>query len=334
MTGTGAVIAAVVSFLVTSASGIWLIPYLKRLKFGQNINTIGPVWHKAKQGTPTMGGLMFICGIVVAFFVILLFPEKQTNMGTEHIRIAGGLIMALVFGFIGFLDDYIKVVKKRNLGLTPGQKMLLQLLAGSIYLAYVYLTGGQGTTMIVPFLGVEWQLGIFYWPLALFIIVGTVNSVNLTDGIDGLAASVTTVTAVALLLSSKLVGSLGFASFSAALAGGCLGFLVWNAHPAKVFMGDTGSLFLGGMICAIAFGIGQPLLLVPFGMIYIFEAMSDIIQVTSFKTTGKRVFKMAPIHHHFEMSGWSENKIVIVFTCTAAAFSALGVLWLLFYMGM
>jgi phospho-N-acetylmuramoyl-pentapeptide-transferase len=330
MTGIGAVIAAVIAFIVTSILGIWMIPFLKRLKYGQSIKEIGPVWHRKKQGTPVMGGILFIAGIAVAVLVLLSSSNSfgLSGMGTERPLIIGGMIMALMFGLIGFADDYIKVVKKRNLGLSAKQKFLLQIIAAVLYLITEYSIGNQGTTMTIPFTNLQPDFGIFYWPVALFIIVGTVNAVNLTDGIDGLAASVTTVVAVAFMFSSKVVGYTAFAAVSAALAGGCLGFLVWNFHPAKVFMGDTGSLFLGGMICSIAFGIKEPLLLVPFGVIYIVEALSDIIQVISFKSTGKRVFKMAPIHHHFEMSGWSEMKIVTVFTTVAAVCSLAGVIWL------
>lgn len=333
MNGTEAVVAAVIAFVITAVSGIWFIPYLRRLKFGQSIKEIGPVWHKGKQGTPNIGGVMFIAGITIAFVVILICSNGGKEAPAEVKRLSGGFIMALAFGIVGFMDDYTKVVKKRNLGLTARQKMLLQLLIGCVYLGYEYLSGNRGTTMTVPFIGTQLQLGVFYWPVALIAIVGTVNSVNLTDGIDGLASSVTTVVAAALMLSSKIMGDTSFAALSASLAGGCLGFLVWNLHPAKVFMGDTGSLFLGGLVSAIAFGIGQPLLLVPFGIVYICETLSDIIQIISFKTTGKRVFKMSPIHHHFEMSGWSEMKIVSVFTFTTVVFSALGVIWLALYMG-
>lgn len=326
----GAVVAAVVAFTVTSVLGIWMIPYLRRLKYGQSIKEIGPIWHKAKQGTPVMGGLMFIVGIVLAVVVVLLFfPNFQFGqIRGERSKVIYGLLMALMFGLIGFADDYIKVVKKRNLGLTAKQKFFLQILAAIIFLALEFSAGNQETTMMVPFTTLHIPR-IFYYPLALFIIVGTVNAVNLTDGVDGLAASVTTVVAIALMLSSKIMQYTCFAAVSAALAGGCLGFLVWNFHPAKIFMGDTGSLFLGGLICAVAFGIGAPLLLVPFGVIYICEVLSDIIQVISFKSTGKRVFKMAPIHHHFEMSGWSEMKIVVVFTTITLVTSTAGIVWLL-----
>ena len=326
----GAVVAAVVAFTVTSVLGIWMIPFLRRLKYGQSIKEIGPVWHKAKQGTPVMGGLMFIVGIVLAVAVVLLFAGSFQFEMLEGGRkkVVYGLLMALMFGLIGFADDYIKVVKKRNLGLTAKQKFFLQILAAVIFLALEYSSGKPETYMMLPFTAINIPLGIFYYPVSLFIIVGAVNAVNLTDGVDGLAASVTTVVAVALMLASKIMFNTCFAAVSAALAGGCLGFLVWNFHPAKIFMGDTGSLFLGGLVCAIAFGIGAPLLLIPFGIIYICEVLSDIIQIISFKSTGKRVFKMAPIHHHFEMSGWSEMKIVVVFTAVTLLFSAAGIAWL------
>lgn len=335
MTGLGAVVAAVIAFTVTSILGIWMIPFLKRLKYGQSIKEIGPVWHKKKQGTPVMGGLLFIIGMAAAVLVILSFPASFgfTSIHTERPIIISGLLMAVMFGLIGFADDYIKVVKKRNLGLSAKQKILLQILATVLFLISEYSLGSQGTTMMLPFTAIQLPLGIFYWPFAMFIILGTVNSVNLTDGIDGLAASVTLAVAVAFMFSSKILGYTALAAISAALAGGCLGFLVWNFHPAKVFMGDTGSLFLGGMICAIAFGIKEPLLLIPFGVIYICEALSDIIQVISFKSTGKRVFKMAPIHHHFEMCGWSEMKIVTIFTAVTAICSIAGVIWLVVTIG-
>lgn len=334
MSGVGAAVAAVISFVLTSILGIVVIPVLKKLKYGQSIKEIGPTWHKSKQGTPTMGGVMFIAGFIVAVLFVLAFSKNfGFNSDTERLRILSGTLMALLFSVIGFSDDYIKVVKKRNLGLTAKQKLFLQILAAVLFLFIEYSFGHQATTVMVPFTNLQWSLGIFYWPVALFIIVGTVNSTNLTDGIDGLAASVTAAAAVAFMFSSKILGFTAFAAVSAALAGGCLGFLMWNLHPAKVFMGDTGSLFLGGVLCAIAFGINEPLLLIPFGIIYIMESLSDIIQVASFKSTGKRVFKMAPIHHHFEMSGWSEMKIVTVFTSVTAACSLAGVLWLMFSMG-
>lgn len=338
MNGFAGAIAALLSFIVTSALGIIAIPFLKRLKFGQTIKEIGPTWHKKKQGTPTMGGFMFIAGILAAVLALcvagLLKGGDFISANKAHIlSLTAGIFMALAFGFIGFMDDYIKVVKKRNLGLTAKQKFLLQLFVGAVYLVIEYLTVNQGTTFIVPFFNWQWNLHIFYWPVALILIVGIVNSVNLTDGIDGLAGSVTFLAAVGLMLAARLAEASGFAELSAAVAGGCLGFLVWNMYPAKVMMGDTGSLFLGGVLCAVAFGIGYPLLLLPVGIVYICETLSVIIQVISFKTTGKRVFKMSPIHHHFELCGWSEVKIDTVFSVITALFSLASVLWIADYLG-
>lgn len=328
-----------IAFAVASLLGFALVPLLRRLKYGQSIREIGPTWHKAKQGTPTMGGFLFIIGMAAALAVVLTydtvtgrFPTGEASAGFAG-RLAAGLFAALAFGFIGFMDDYIKVVKKRNLGLTAKQKFLLQLLVGGSYLVALYFCGDRSTTFLVPFFNWSWNLGLAYWPVALILIVGMVNSVNLTDGIDGLAGSVTFVVGICLMLCAGLAGNTVYAAVAAALAGGCIGFLMWNLHPAKIFMGDTGSLFLGGVICAIAFGIHYPLILLPMGIIYIVESLSVIIQVISFKTTGKRVFKMSPIHHHFEMSGWSEVKIVAVFTTVTALFSAAAVIWLAEYLG-
>lgn len=339
MTDTVVLVAGVLAFVISGLSGIWLIPYLRRIKAGQSIREVGPTWHKKKQGTPTMGGFLFISGLVLGLLIAYFVCSHLLHLGVElhasqKIKLIGGVVMALLFGFIGFMDDYIKVVKKRNLGLTARQKSLLQVAAAVVFLIAMYLAGDHPVSMLVPFLNVQLYLGWLYWPIAVFIIVGTVNAVNLTDGIDGLCGSVTLLVSIAFLLCAKILSYTGFAAFAAALAGGCLGFLVWNFHPARVFMGDTGSLFLGGALCALAFGIGQPLILVPLGIIYIVETLSVIIQIISFKTTGKRVFKMSPIHHHYEMSGWKENKIVLVFSLVTLLCSAAAVAWLAHYMGL
>lgn len=339
MTDTVVLVSGVLSFVISGLSGIWLIPYLKKIKAGQSIREVGPTWHKKKQGTPTMGGFLFIVGIVLGMLIAYLVCSHLLHLGTQmsasqKIKLIGGIVMALLFGFIGFMDDYIKVVKKRNLGLTARQKSLLQVGAAVVFLVSMSLAGDHRDAMLIPFTSVQLHLGMLYWPIAVFIIVGAVNGVNLTDGIDGLCGSVTMIAAIAFLLCSKIMSFTGFAALSAALAGGCLGFLVWNFHPARVFMGDTGSLFLGGVLCALAFGIGEPLILVPLGIIYIIETLSVIIQVISFKTTGKRVFKMSPIHHHFELSGWNENKIVLVFSLVTVLCSAAAVAWLAHYMGL
>lgn len=325
-------VTVVSAFLITSVIGMWLIPFLRRLHFGQTILDIGPAWHKSKQGTPTMGGIMFIAGITIAILAGWLTLELS-EQGVADASAAGsfylwgGLLMALVFGLIGFLDDYISVVKKQNLGLKAGQKSLAQLLVAVVYLAAQQIFAPT-TSFWLPFIG-DLDIGIFYYPLMLFIIVGTVNAVNLTDGIDGLDASVTMVAAMGFMVIASIAGFSQMNLLAAALAGGCLGFLVWNFHPAKVFMGDTGSLFLGGMVVALAFGLRRPLLLVFIGIVYVVETLSDIIQIGSVKLTGKRVFKMAPIHHHFEMSGWSEVKIVAVFSAVTALGCLIAVLLVL-----
>ena len=326
------IMGAAAAALVTALLGLAIIPWLRKLHFGQTILDIGPKWHEKKQGTPTMGGIMFIAGITIAILAGWLTLELS-EQGVADASAAGsfylwgGLLMALAFGLIGFLDDYISVVKKQNLGLKAGQKSLAQLLVAVVYLAAQQIFAPT-TSFWLPFIG-DLDIGIFYYPLMLFIIVGTVNAVNLTDGIDGLDASVTMVAAMGFMVIASIAGFSQMNLLAAALAGGCLGFLVWNFHPAKVFMGDTGSLFLGGMGVALAFGLRRPVLLVFIGIVYVVETLSDIIQIGSVKLTGKRVFKMAPIHHHFEMSGWSEVKIVAVFSAVTAVGCLIAVLLVL-----
>lgn len=330
MAGYASLITAVIAFGVTALLGFILIPVLRRLKLGQTIKEVGPTWHKNKQGTPVMGGLMFGTGILIAVaagYLILKFNGAE-NMAdgtvTAEARLWAGLFMAYAYGFVGFVDDYIKMVKKRNLGLNAKQKLVMQFLIAVAYLACVYLAGDHSTIIPIPFIG-QWDLGWFYYPAMVFVIVGAVNAVNLTDGIDGLASSVTFVVGIAFIFICSLLNQAKMGLMAVALAAGCVGFLVWNFHPAKIFMGDTGSMFLGGMVVALAFGVGNPVILVFVGIIYLIETISDILQIGSFKLTGKRIFKMAPIHHHFEMSGWSENKIVFVFSAITLIFSALGV---------
>jgi phospho-N-acetylmuramoyl-pentapeptide-transferase len=328
-------VTALVSFGITAVMGKWFIPYLHKIKYGQNIiEEYGPTWHKNKQGTPTMGGIMFILGIVfstaVGYIIYLLTTNTLTNETYTTTRLLLALCMALCYGALGFLDDYIKIVKKHNMGLTSKQKFILQLVIGGAYLLINYLvdkTYDMSTTaMQIPFTNYYVNLGLFYYPVALFIIVGFVNAVNLTDGIDGLASSVTFVAALGLIVLTGITYYFEMSIVSAALAGGTLGFLVWNFHPAKVFMGDTGSMFLGGVVVAVCFAIKQPLLLILVGVVYLCEAFSVILQVISFKTTGKRIFKMSPIHHHFEMSGFSEQKIVYTFSAVSLIGSILAVI--------
>ena len=328
----GLLVTLVAAFLLSSVIGVWLIPFLHKLHYGQTILDIGPAWHKSKQGTPTMGGIMFIIGSVLACaagWCTIAFSAQGLVDASSHgtFYLVGGFLMALGFGVIGFLDDYIKVVKKRNLGLKAWQKSAAQLLVAVIYLIAERIFA-PNDLLWIPFAG-EFSIGWFYYPLMLFIIIGAVNAVNLTDGVDGLAASVTMVAAMGFMLIAAIQSFTQMDLMAAALAGGCMGFLVWNFHPAKVFMGDTGSMFLGGMVVALAFGLRKPVLLLFIGIVYVVETMSDIIQIGSVKLTGKRVFKMAPIHHHFEMCGWSEVKIVVVFSAVTALGCLIAVLSLL-----
>ncbi len=332
MSGIWTVIAAGLSFAIAAVSGIWLVPFLRKLHFGQTILEDGPKWHMGKQGTPTMGGFMFIAASIIStVFCNLLFNILGTKngispeTGLQSAKIYGGLFMAAAYGAIGFIDDYVKVAKKRNLGLTPKQKLVLQFLVAAAYLATMFFFG-DGTDTWIPFVG-SVDIGIMYYPIAAVLIVGIVNAVNLTDGIDGLDGSVTFFAGIFLILISGYMSRTGHSIMSAALSGGCLGFLVWNFHPAKTFMGDTGSLYLGGYLCAVLFGLDMEILLIPVGIVYIAEMFSVILQVMYFKLThGKRLFKMSPIHHHFEMCGWSEVKIVVVFSIVEAVFSALSLM--------
>ena len=332
------VIAAAVAFAVTAGSGYFVIPYLKKLKFGQTILDIGPKWHKGKQGTPTMGGVMIIAGVLLSLLVAFGYSAAISGRFASELHdsyrlsvFLSGIFLALGMSAIGFMDDYIKVVKKRNLGLTARQKTFLQLLVAAAYLVSLCLSGMKTTT--IPFIGdinIVKGAGLLFWPIALMFIYGFTNAVNLTDGIDGLASAVTLVVACAFMLASGFLYQFGINALSAALAGACCGFIVWNAKPARVFMGDTGSMFLGGMVVAISFGTERPVLLLLAGITYFAEALSDILQVVHYKRTKKRLFKMAPLHHHFEMCGWSEQKIVLVFSSVAALGCLLALLPIIF----
>lgn len=319
------VVVAVVAFAVTTLLGFVVIPYLRKLKFGQTILEEGPNWHKNKQGTPTMGGVMMVAGVLLAMaagFTFSYFTNgdyaiEMSNPYNLTILISG-VLMALCMCAIGFFDDYIKVVKKRNLGLTAKQKTFMQLLVSAAYLSTLAICGMH--TTYIPFIGeisIVNGVGLLFWPIALMFIYGFTNAVNLTDGLDGLASSVTLVVACAFMLASGKMSIGSINSLSAALAGACAGFVVWNSKPAKVFMGDTGSMFLGGMVVALSFGIGRPILLILMGCVYLIEALSVVLQVFWFKRTGKRIFKMSPLHHHFEMSGLSEPTIVLLFSFVA-----------------
>lgn len=330
MNTTAILAVAAIGFAVSAVSGYFLIPYLHKLHFGQTILDIGPSWHKNKQGTPTMGGFMFIFAILIASVVgyFMLSQGKNDLWHGTQVEIArywGTILLAVSFGIIGFVDDYIKVVKKRNLGLTAIQKLIMQFVAAGLYMLILYTAGDTSTVLIIPFLG-QLDLGLVYFPLCVVGIVYITNSVNLTDGLDGLCGSVTCVSALGFMMVSAAMGFGGINLLSTALAAACLGFLVWNFYPAKVFMGDTGSMFLGGMVTGLAFGVGMPLILAFLGIIYICESMSVVLQVISFKTTGKRIFKMSPIHHHFEMCGLSEVEIDFAFSAVTAVGAVLAVL--------
>ena len=336
--GIWTIVTALAAFGITAALGKPIIKYLHKLNFGQTILDVGPSWHKEKQGTPTMGGIMFITSsVVVAIASVLLYNAfgtgyigvYQEDLGKVSTLVFSALGLALAQGAIGFIDDYIKVVKKRNLGLTAIQKLALQFASTAAYLAVMAIMGGD-TKTVIPFVG-EVELGWFYYIISAVVIVGIVNAVNLTDGIDGLDGSLTFFVSLFFILIASLLGYIGVNLLAAAIAGGCLGFLVWNFHPAKVFMGDTGSLFLGGIVCGMAFALDMPILLLPLGIVYLCEMFSVMLQVGYFKLThGKRLFKMSPIHHHFEMCGWSEIKIVSVFSAVTVVFGIVAFLLVFF----
>ncbi len=310
-------LCAIIGFLVSALSGPVIIPWLQKLKIGQQILEIGPNWHKSKAGTPTMGGIIFILGVLV---VAAIFVRDLKGLFV--------VLYALSCGLIGFLDDYIKVVKKRNLGLSASWKMILLLIASTAFSVVGIELGVIKTTLWIPFTDIYLELSYFISILLVFIAVGFVNAVNLTDGIDGLAGSVTFVVSLFFTLTSMVFLSEGLTLFSAGLCGSLCGFLIYNLHKAKVFMGDTGSLFLGGAVVALSILNDMPFILILVGIIYLIEALSVMLQVSYFKLThGKRIFKMTPIHHHFEKSGYSENKIVLLFSaitllgCTLAFLS-------------
>lgn len=321
--------AALVSFAVTAGLGFFVIPLLRRLKYGQTILDIGPNWHKNKQGTPTMGGIIFAVGISLGIITGFIFmsgyrgEDYYGNPLLDNIKVIMGVLSALAFGAVGFVDDFIKVAKKRNLGLSAKQKLVMQFLISAIYILALYVAGDTSTIVIIPFIG-QINLGLLYYPLVILGITYMINVVNFTDGLDGLCTSVTFVSSLGFLVISSILYVPLMGIFSVSVAAGCLGFLIWNLPPAKVFMGDTGSMFLGGCIVAMAFGLNIPVFLIFMGFVYIMEGLSVIIQTLYFKATRKiygkprRLFKMSPIHHHFEMSGWTEGRIDILFSIIQA----------------
>ena len=316
----GAALIAV--FLLSVVILRFLIPILKSKKVGQKILDIGPRWHKSKEGTPTMGGAGFILAILITVAVIAVVSLIRGN-SRELLPLAFTLGLATINGLIGFIDDRCKLLKKQNEGLKAYQKFLLQVVAAAIYLFAMTKIGYINTKLGIPFTAFELELGWFYYVFALFLIVGMVNGVNLTDGLDGLASGVTAVVGIFFGVCGFAGEFRSLALASAVTVGATLGFLVYNFNPARVFMGDTGSLFLGGMVVGCAFMMNEPLVIVFCGIIYIFETLSVIIQVGVFKLTHKRVFKMAPVHHHFEKCGWSERKVFAIFSLVTALGCAL-----------
>jgi len=302
-----------VAFLLSVIMGPLAIPLLRRLKFGQQVRTDGPQGHLKKAGTPTMGGTIIMLALALA---VLRFGEK--NMETALL-----LVASLGYGFVGFLDDYIKILFKRSLGLTAKQKLLGQLIVSAIVCVMLVMSE-HSTSLHIPYFDIDFNLGWLYFPFVVFLMLGTSNAVNFTDGLDGLLAGTSAIAFGAYAVIALNNTQPNIAIFSAAMVGAVLGFLVFNAHPAKVFMGDTGSLGIGGGLAAVAILTKAEILLAIIGGVFVVEVLSVIIQVTSFKTRGKRVFKMSPIHHHFELSGWSEWRVVISFWTAGLVLAGLG----------
>ena len=326
-----AVAALAVVFLATVLILKKLIPILKSRKMGQKILEIGPRWHKSKEGTPTMGGIAFIIPAVTVGILACVYIALTDGMRAS-LPLVFTLGLGLAGGLIGCVDDLAKLRKKQNEGLTAPQKFVLQVLAAGLYLLGMGLVLGAETAVYIPFVGKTLELGIFYWVFAVFMITGIMNSVNLTDGIDGLCSSVTLLGGVFFAVAAFLLGGVepdgGLLTLGALLVGGCAGFLVYNFYPARVFMGDTGSLFLGGLVIGGVFMMKNPLIVLVFGFWYVLETASVILQVGFFKLThGKRLFKMSPIHHHFEKCGWSEIKIVAVASAVTAVLATVALLF-------
>ena len=315
---TRILVTALVSAVLSGGLGYLLIPMLRALKVGQSIREVGPIWHNYKAGTPMMGGLMFIFASIIVLLCNLPFMEDYSVFYV--------LLLSLSFGFVGFLDDYAKLRKKQNEGLTSIQKFMLQLAVSALFLYIMYRSGAMSTEMYIPFFHLSIPLHpILYIFLSMFIMVGCDNAVNITDGVDGLSSSVTLPVMVFFTAVAVKQGNYDLALLPASLTGGLIAYLFYNWHPAKVFMGDTGSLFLGGVVCALAFALDLPLILILVGFVYICETVSVILQVGYFKLThGKRLFKMAPIHHHFEKCGWKEEKVVLIFAAVSAIMCIVG----------
>lgn len=317
------ILTLIISFILTSVLLLGFIPYLKSLKFGQSIREEGPESHMSKSGTPTMGGLMIVVSIIITMFIISMF-NPNISLNVEFWLLT---LVLVGFGLLGFLDDFIKIGFKRNLGLTSLQKLIGQVVIAVIF----YLIMRQynlGTAVSIPGTNIEWELGWFYGLLVIVMLVGASNAVNLTDGLDGLLAGTASIAfgAFAFIIATVQADGTMLVTFSMAIVGALLGFLIFNAHPAKIFMGDTGSLALGAVIAAIAILSHLEILLVIIGGVFVIETLSVIIQVISFKSTGKRVFRMSPIHHHFELGGWSEWRVVTTFWFVGLFFAFIGII--------
>lgn len=308
------------SFLLTLLATYLLekkfIPFLMRIKMGQTILEIGPRWHKSKEGTPTMGGIFFIAAMLLS---VLAFGLPIVLRSGDY-ALLWVFVMMLLYGVVGFIDDFVKFVKKQNKGLTAIQKLIFQFAIAFLFL--FMMKDSLTTRLSVPLLGISWELGIFYYIFALIFIVLVVNAVNLTDGIDGLAASTTFIVFVFFTSVAYLLGKGDMTVLFSSVCGGMIGFLIYNYYPARIFMGDTGSLFLGGAVVGAAFWLDQPLVIFLVGFVYLWEALSVVLQVFSFKLTHKRIFRMAPFHHHLEMGGWKEPQIVVASVFLTALLSA------------
>lgn len=332
-------IAGLLSFIIAAIGGKMLIPFLHKLKFGQPIKVeFGPKWHEGKQGTPTMGGIMFIISAVVAvsagYVIYRMFaapePIDTAEMTNSAMRLLSCVLFCMLFGVMGFIDDFTKVARKHNDGLSAWQKIAIQIVISAAWLFAMRFFGDTSTEIDLSF--VSFDIGWFYYPLMIVVILYLTNAVNLTDGVDGLCGTVTMVNMLLYTVIFCMLSNAEMSLFTISVAGGCLGFLIWNLHPAKCFMGDTGSMFLGAAVTCAGLVTRQHLVLILLALVYIIEALSVVIQVTYFKITkkkygeGRRIFKMTPIHHHFEMSGYSEYKIVITFSLFALLAGIIGVL--------
>lgn len=332
-------IAGLLSFAIAAIGGKLLIPFLHKLKFGQPIKVeFGPKWHEGKQGTPTMGGIMFIISAVIAvsagYVIYRMFaspkPVDTAEMTNSAMRLLSCVLFCMLFGVMGFIDDFTKVARKHNDGLSAWQKIAIQIVISALWLFAMRFFGDTSTEIDLAF--VSFDIGWFYYPLMIVVILYLTNAVNLTDGVDGLCGTVTMLNMLLYTVIFCMLSNAEMSLFTISVAGGCLGFLIWNLHPAKCFMGDTGSMFLGAAVTCAGLVTRQHLVLILMALVYIIEALSVVIQVTYFKITkkkygeGRRIFKMTPIHHHFEMSGYSEYKIVITFSLFALLAGIIGVL--------